>query len=51
MSKNRREVLIKTILSKNGDEDNLEERMFLEALTIPELGALAISNDDELEET
>jgi hypothetical protein len=46
-----RQQLINTILIKNDDEDNDNERAFLEQLSIPELKALAGENpDDEIPE-
>lgn len=47
MTKNKRNDLVNAILIKNGDEDNDEERAFLELLPLPELEALA-SGEDEL---
>lgn len=44
--KTLRQQLIDTILDKNGDEDNLQERAFLESLTTEDLQALARQDDD-----
>lgn len=49
MAKKKKEVkeqLINTILLKNGDEENEEERAFLNVLTINELEALANGSND-----
>ena len=49
MAKKKKEVkeqLINTILLKNGDEENEEERAFLNVLTINEQEALANGSND-----
>ena len=44
--KTLRQVLIDTILLKNSDEDNVQERLFLESLPTSDLQALARQDDD-----
>jgi hypothetical protein len=49
--KSLRQQYIDTILNKNGDEDNAEERAFLETLGLEELKTLAANiDDDDIEE-
>jgi len=45
-SKNVRQQLIDSILLKNGDNDNTQERLFLETLPTVDLQALARQDDD-----
>jgi len=44
--KNVRQQLIDSILLRNGDEDNQQERAFLETLPTVDLEALARQDDD-----
>lgn len=48
--KSVRQQYIDIILSKNGDEDNPQERAFLQTLGLEELKSLSVSNDDDIED-
>ena len=50
-SKSLRQEYIDIILTKNGDEDNPDERAFLQSLGLEELKNLAFAGeDDEIED-
>jgi hypothetical protein len=45
---NLRQQYINIILDRNGDGDNLQERIFLEALPMSDLEALVKNVDDDI---
>lgn len=48
VKKSLRQQYVNIILDRNGDEDNVQERLFLEALPMSDLEALVRNVDEDI---